>query len=136
MFLQNYVHRYIAKIYTNTQAWWLHFWDKLFSLSIQVYAGLFEYSPQFRRIKGKLLDAHSCILSRLTTLVGKKSTNTHWTLSQGYHKVIRCEVNQGAQVVLATLLKQPCIWYCWTFNPFLEKKTSLMSIKAGETNGI
>ena len=78
MFLQNYVHRYIAKIYTNTQAWWLHFWDELFSLSlslslsIQVYTGLFEYNPHFRQIKGKLLDAHICILSRLTTFVKKK----------------------------------------------------------------
>lgn len=76
MFLQNYVHRYIAKIYTNTQAWWLHFWDELFSLSLslstQVYTGHFEYNPHFRQIKGKLLDAHICILSRLTTFVKKK----------------------------------------------------------------
>lgn len=32
--------------------------------------------------------------------------------------------------MLATILKQPCIWYCRTFNPF--QKTSLESIKAEE----
>ena len=42
------------------------------ALPIQVYTGLFEYNPHFRQIKGKLLDAHICILSRLTTFVRKK----------------------------------------------------------------
>lgn len=70
MFLQNYVHRYIVKIYTNTQAW-LHFWDERCSLSVQVYTGLFEYKPTLKAIKGELLDAQICTLSRLTTLVTK-----------------------------------------------------------------
>lgn len=37
--------------------------------------------------------------------------------------------------MLATILKQPCIWYCRTFNPS-QKASSLKSIKAHETNTV
>lgn len=65
-------------------------------LSIQMYAGLFEYKPYLTQIKGKLLDAYICTLSRLTTLVRKKKKEKQKTqngnLILGYHKVIQCEV--------------------------------------------
>lgn len=99
-------------------------------LSIQVYAGLFEYKPYLTQIKGKLLDAYICTLSRLTTLVRKKKKNTKWKfnsrLSQSNTMWSR------APAALVTILKQPCIWYCRTFSPF-QTNLSVKSIKAMNT---
>lgn len=141
MFLQNYVHRYIAKIYTNTQAWWLHhhFWDKLFSLCTQVYTGLFEHTSG--KNKGKLLDAHICILSRLNNIGEKKTKQKKSTKHTWKFKSRLSQSNTMWSQLRSTGGAGNRYWSNHAFgivghSTLYRKTSSLKSIKADETKRI